>query len=259
MWGRCPMRLCDVGVVGASGRLGSRIVAQATELGHGVTLRAGRGYWTGGVPGVLIDASAPVTLPRIVDFCATHRVPLVSVISGLTDSDRRLLADLSRDVVVLRADNLSLGHYLQKYLVTALAAMLAGAHQPAAEWHVLDRHPATKQHRPSATATALVAALQSSGATDVGLDSVRGGLPVCDHTVETVIGQETVAVSHGVRDWAAYAASAVGAARWLQRRSTQAPSAGLLTMDDYYAQYAAAAFPITAPPLSTLAPEGVRS
>ena len=218
------MRLCDVGVVGANGRLGSRVVAQATALGHGVTLRAGRGYWTGGVPGVLIDASAPVMLPRIVDFCAKHRVPLVSVISGLTDSDRRLLAEVSRDVAVLRADNLSLGHYLQKYLVTALAA-----------------------------------AVRSTGAADVGLDSVRGGLPVCDHTVETVIGQETVAVSHGVQDWAAYAASAVGAARWLQQRSTQAPSAGLLTMDDYYAQYAAAAFPITAPPISTLAPEGVRS
>jgi len=258
------MRLCDVGVVGASGRLGSRIVAQATELGHGVTLRAGRGYWTGGVPGVLIDASAPVALPRIVDFCATHRVPLVSVISGLTDSDRRLLADLSRDVVVLRADNLSLGHYLQKYLVTALAAMLAGEHQPAAEWHVLDRHPATKQHRPSATATALVAALQSSGATDVGLDSVRGGLPVCDHTVETVIGQETVAVSHSVREWSAYAGSAVRAAQWLHEGSMRAKSSGprtggFLSMDDYYAQYSAAAFPIVTTPPITTSPEGVRS
>jgi 4-hydroxy-tetrahydrodipicolinate reductase len=258
------MRPGDLGVVGATGRLGSRIVAQATELGHCVTLRAGRGYWTGGVPDVLIDVSAPAMLPRIVDFCATHRIPLLSAISGLSDSDRRLLTELSRDVPVLRADNLSLGHYLQKYLVTALAAMVAGAHRPAAEWHVLDRHPSTKQHRPSATATVLAAALRSTGATDVGLDSVRGGLPVCDHTVETVIGQETVAVSHGVRDWSAYAASAVRAAHWLQQRSRPEPSPGLLTMDDYYAQYSAAAFPITAPPstappISTVAPEGVRS
>ena len=65
--------------------------------------------------------------------------------------------------------------------------------------------------------SALAAAVRSTGATDVGLDSVRGGLPVCDHTVETVLGQETVAVSHGVRDWSAYAGSAIFAAQWLHQ------------------------------------------
>jgi len=257
------MRPCDLGVVGANGRLGSRVVAQATALGDRVTLRAGRGYWTGGVPDVLIDASAPDLLARTVDFCAVHRIPLLSTISGLSDSDRALLAELSREVLVLRADNLSLGHYLQRCLVTALGTMVAGAGRPA-EWHVLDRHPATKQHRPSATGTALAAAVRSTGAADVGLDSVRGGLPVCDHTVETVIGQETVAVSHGVREWSAYAGSAVRAAQWLHEGSMRAKSSGphtggFLSMDDYYAQYSAAAFPIVTTPPITTSPEGVRS
>ena len=85
--------------------------------------------------------------------------------------------------------------------------------------------------------------MRSEGATDVGVDSVRGGLPVCDHTVETVIGQETVAVFHSVRDWSAYATSAVHAAQWLY----QVRSQGLLSMDDYYGQVLATSPHLAAP------------
>jgi 4-hydroxy-tetrahydrodipicolinate reductase len=253
------MRRCELGVVGANGRLGSRILAQAAESGHGVTLRAGRGYWTGGVPDVLIDVSAPELLPRIAEFCADQHIPLLSTTSGLGDADRALLAELSRDVWVLRADNLSLGHYLQRYLVTVLASMVASADRPAAGWHVLDRHPATKQHRPSATAVALIQAVRLSGATDVGLDSVRGGLPVCEHTVESVLGQESVAVSHSVRDVAAYAGSAVLAAQWLHLLATGPQRNGFAVMDDYYAQCFAAALPIASTAITATALEGVRS
>src|SRR3954471_18199077 len=106
------MRPCDLGVVGDRGRLGSRVATQAGELGHAVTLRAGRGYWTGTVPDVLIDVSAPEMLPRTAEFCSDHRVPLLNAVSGLSESDRALLTELGRDVPVLKADNLSFGHYL---------------------------------------------------------------------------------------------------------------------------------------------------
>lgn len=238
---------CELGVVGAGGRLGARIVAAAQQQGLDVTLVAGRGYWRGGVPAVLVDSSTPEMLPRIVGFCAQNGVPLLSAVSGLTENDLGMLAALGREVAVLRADNLSVGHYLQKNLITALAAMVA-ATQRTSRWHVLDRHPATKRDRPSATALALAWAARSAGATDVGLDSVRAGLPVCDHTVETVIGEETLAVSHTVRDWSSYAATAVHAAQWL----SHVPSGGLLSMDDYYGQLLAAPRP------AALVDEGAR-
>jgi 4-hydroxy-tetrahydrodipicolinate reductase len=206
-------------------------------------LVAGRNYWRGGVPDVLIDVSVPEMLPRIADFCAQNNVRLVSAVSGLTECDLATLAALGRDVAVLRADNLSLGYYLQKCLITSLATMVAATSPNDSGWHVLDRHPSTKRHRPSATAQALAQAVRSEGATDVGVDSVRSGLPVCDHTVETVIGQEKVAVFHSVRDWSAYATSAVHAAQWLY----QVPSEGLRCMDDYYNQVQAPSPHLAAP------------
>jgi 4-hydroxy-tetrahydrodipicolinate reductase len=241
---------CELGVVGAGGRLGARIAATASELGHRVTFVAGRNYWRGGIPDVLIDVSVPEMLPRIADFCAQNNVRLLSAVSGLTECDLAMLAALGRDVAVLRADNLSLGHYLQKCLITSLATMVAATHPDDSGWHVVDRHPATKRHRPSATAEALAQAVRSiTGAIYVGVDSVRGGLPVCDHTVETVIGEETVAVLHSVRDWSAYATSAAHAAQWLY----QVRSQGLLTMDDFYGQVLAAS-----PHLAALTPKGAR-
>jgi 4-hydroxy-tetrahydrodipicolinate reductase len=234
---------CELGVVGAGGRLGARIAATASELGLNVTFVAGRNYWRGCIPDVLIDVSVPEMLPRIADFCAQNSIRLVSAVSGLTESDLERLAALGRDVAVLRADNLSLGHYLQKCLITSLATMVASASPDDTGWHVLDRHPSTKRDRPSATAQALAQAVRSEGATDVGVDSVRGGLPVCDHTVETVIGQETVAVFHSVRDWSTYATSAVHAAQWLY----QVRPHGLLSMDDYYGQVLAPSPHLAAP------------
>ncbi len=241
---------CELGVVGAGGRLGARVAATAGELGLSVTCVAGRGYWRGGIPDVLVDVSVPEMLPRIADFCAQNGVRLLSAVSGLTEYDLGMLAALGRDVAVLRADNLSLGHYLQKCLITSLATMVAATDHDDSGWHVVDRHPATKRHRPSATAQALAQAVRSTtGVTDVGVDSVRGGLPVCDHTVETVIGDETVAVFHSVRDWSSYATSAVHAAQWLY----QVPSQGLLSMDDYYGQVLA-----PSPSLAALRPKGAR-
>lgn len=224
------MPRCDIGVIGAQGRLGREIVARAGELGHRVSLTGGRTQWRGDTADVIVDASAPAALPGVVAFCRERRIPLLSTVSGLSPDDFGLLASLADEVPVLRADNLSLGHHLQKTLVRLLAATIRGRGLPATQWHVVDRHPATKRDRPSATAQVLAAAVGAVSGGTVDVDSVRSGLAVCDHSVEAVLDQETLTLSHHVGDRSVYADTAVRAAVWLHRISTP----GMLFMDDYF-------------------------
>jgi 4-hydroxy-tetrahydrodipicolinate reductase len=223
----------NIGVIGADGRLGSRIVRAATDTGATVGLRGTRGGWIGDVPDVVVDVSSASALSDVVDYCRKHGVPLLSATSGLTQEDRAALRELSAEVGVLRADNLSLGNYLQRSIATALGPFLDRLHaERLGSVSIVDRHPAYKVDRPSATALALRDRLLAgvSGAIEVGVDSVRAGMPVCEHDVRLSLGDEEVVVQHAVRDWAAYSTVAVRAALWLADRDR--PS--LHTMDDFY-------------------------
>ena len=223
----------SVGVVGIAGRLGSRIAEAAGRLGVPVVLRATRGSWAGERPDVLVDVSTATAFPAVADYCRTHSVALLSATSGLTAAHRAALADLADEVPVLRADNLSLGGYLHRGLTARLAPALARlAADGLASAGVVDRHPAYKVDRPSATALALRSRLTEGAgpAPEVGIDSIRAGVPVCEHDVRIALGDEELILRHAVRDWAAYSAMAVRAAVWLHER----PGPGLRTMDDFY-------------------------
>lgn len=222
----------SLGVIGAQGRLGSRIASAATDLGVTVTLRGVRGGWTGDVPEVVVDVSAAAALPDVVAYCRKHGVALLSATSGLTAADRGELSELSAGVAVLRADNLSLGNYLQRHVVAALGPLIGGLHAAGiGSVGIVDRHPVYKKDSPSATALALRDRVLAgtSGSVEPGISSVRAGLPVCEHDVRIGLGDEELVVTHAVRDWSAYAAVAVRAALWLTGRRP-----GLYTMDDYY-------------------------
>lgn len=223
----------SIGVIGAEGRLGSRIVTAAGAMGVEVTLRGTRRDWSGGVPDAVVDVSLAPALPTVLDYCRANKVPLLSASSGLTADDRGALRELSQQVAVLRADNLSLGNYLQRGLVSRLGPMFGRLHaEGLGSVTVVDRHPTYKVDRPSATALVLAdrAREGTDGTLDVRVESIRAGIPVCEHDVRLALGDEELVVRHAVRDWAAYAPVAVRAALWLAAQS----AAGLHSMDDFY-------------------------
>lgn len=223
----------SIGVIGIAGRLGSRVAAAAERLGVPVVLHGTRAAWTGPAPDVLIDVSTAAALPAVAEYCRDHRVALLSATSGLTPEHRGVLQRLSAQVPVLRAGNLSLGGYLQRTLTMRLAPFVAAlAVDGLATAGIVDRHPAYKQDRPSATALLLRDNLTDgiAGAPQVSVDSIRAGVPVCEHDVRVTLGDEELVLTHAVRDWAAYSVMAVRAASWLADRH----DCRLYTMDDFY-------------------------
>ncbi|MDG4794546.1 dihydrodipicolinate reductase C-terminal domain-containing protein [Micromonospora sp. WMMD1082] len=239
--------MSSLGVVGARGRLGRRVVAAAEAAGVPVVMTAGQDGWVGRPPDVLVDATPAAALPDVIAYCRRHRTPLLSAGSGLGPADRAGLATLAAEVPVLRAENLSIGHHLHVEAVRLLAPLWSALRAPdTGEVTVLDRHPSYKVDRPSATALALRDCVTGAATApvEVAVDSVRAGLPVSEHEVRLTLPDEEVVVGHRVRDWAAYGAVAVRAARWLAAR----PLPGRWTIHDFYRSLAGAP-PVDHPPV----------
>jgi 4-hydroxy-tetrahydrodipicolinate reductase len=218
-----------VGVVGR-GRLGRAVLEGCAEQGLPVVLTASTDGWMAdAVPDVLIDASAPAAQDAVLKYCQTNEVALIECVSDVDAEQWTDLEDLAAIVPVLRATNLAVGHFLQSRLVEHLAAFPL-RHPFVPETSVWERHPATKAHRPSATAVALADTwVTATGTAPVDVSSLRSGLAVSEHEITWTWGAETLSLRHGVGSFAAAAQGAVAAVRWLHGREP-----GLVGTRDLY-------------------------
>ncbi|MFI9413042.1 dihydrodipicolinate reductase C-terminal domain-containing protein [Nocardia gamkensis] len=203
-----------VAVVGATGRLGRAVVAACERAGVPVVTTANSTGWTVGdrAPGVVIDAARPAALDAVADYCARTGAALLSCVSGRPPNAEQTFAVLAQRVPVMIAANLSPLHWVQAR-AAELAARLAVALVPDAEFTVLDRHPTTKLDAPSATAKNLAAVLPDGAA----VLAQRYGMPVSDHRVVISSAGESWELSHRVRDLCGPAVAALSLAGWLER------------------------------------------
>lgn len=224
--------LHSLGVVGASGRLGTSIVALARERGVALPVLASRrtGWTIERRPDAMVDASHRSALPEVIAYCEREAVPLVCATSQLDAEDLRSLAELARCVAVVRAANLSLGHYLQTQAIAAIERCLT-RRGDAVEVHIVDRHPAHKPDRPSATALRLAELCQPHHGSVV-VESLRHGLAVADHRIGWTLAGEDLVIEHRVVDRTTAARGALAAAAWCAGRGP-----GLSDMTDVYHAY----------------------
>ncbi len=224
-----------VGLVGASGRLGTAIAQALADAGTPVVPGFGRSDdWSAApVPGVLIDAATADACARTADYCRAHGIRLISCASALDEESVELIALAAREIPVVRATNLSLGHWLQRRAMAEIARARAAFPENAGS-AVAERHPVTKRDRPSASALGLAGHWNRLTGQQAGVDARRGGLAVSEHLFELTLGRETLTLHHDVRDLGAPARGAVLAAGWIRRAAP-----GLWSMDDVYEDFIA--------------------
>jgi 4-hydroxy-tetrahydrodipicolinate reductase len=192
---------------------------------------------------VAIDFTLPAAVPANLAACQASGCRLVMGTTGLTAEHVALLDKTSEEISILYGRNLSIGVNVFTELARQAARYLGS------EWDVeiTEAHHRYKLDAPSGTALQLGEAVADERGTDldavavvgrsghtgerpvgaIGINSIRAGNIVGDHTVAFVSDTETVELTHHAVDRELFASGALRAAEWLQN---QPP--GLFSMRD---------------------------
>jgi len=256
-----------VGVNGAAGRMGQRIVALChadPELKVAAALEAPKSphidHDAGEIAGigridvpirteltdrvdVVIDFSTPDGLLRIADVCADRQIPLVAATTGLNDKQKERVLSVAQVTPVVLAPNMSLAVNLTMKLVREAARVLKNLPQ-GVDVEIIERHHRFKEDAPSGTALAFGQIVADEmgqtnhvhgrhgrpGArprTEIGYHALRTGDNVGEHTIVFGMIGETIDIHVRGHNRDSYAFGALAAARFLV---TCKP--GLYTMND---------------------------
>jgi 4-hydroxy-tetrahydrodipicolinate reductase len=192
---------------------------------------------------VVIDFTTPAASVQHAQLCAERGVALVVGTTGFSAQAKAELAGCSQRAPILMAPNMSVGVNLLFRLVGEAARALG----PAYEVEIVELHHRNKADAPSGTALRLaeVAAdalgldAQSAGVYarhgqvgarkpgTIGVQTLRGGDVVGEHTVYFLADGERLELSHRASSRDNFARGAVRAARFLVGKP-----AGLYDMQD---------------------------
>jgi 4-hydroxy-tetrahydrodipicolinate reductase len=183
------------------------------------------------VPGqVLIETAPRAAALAHARLAAESGVPTLMATTGFEPAERRALEAHAARIPLLIAPNLSLGVAVLTDLVARASRALGGYHL-----EVLELHHARKRDAPSGTAWALGRAAAEArgqdverdailarageigprGEAEIGMQSLRGGDVVGEHTVFLFGPTERLELTHRAASRDAFAAGALAAARFL--------------------------------------------
>ena len=250
-----------VGIHGASGRMGTRLIQliavdQELELGAALD-RAGHpqlGEDAGSLAGVsplgvalATSLSADAGLDVVIDFsspegslavarnCAGAKIPLVVGTTGFDPGQRAALESLAERIPMLIAPNMSRAVNLLMRLVRETARALG----KEADIAIIERHHRTKKDAPSGTALRLadfarkgLSATTSGdpgkpGHAEISMHALRVADSPGEHTVVFAMLGETIELSHRALNRDGFARGALDAAKFLAGKP-----AGLYSMED---------------------------
>jgi 4-hydroxy-tetrahydrodipicolinate reductase len=235
----------SIGIIGANGRMGRAIAAQAAGLEADIAGGVGRGTAGGAVSlarraDVLIDFSSPDALADTLAAAQEAGTPLVIGTTGLGPDHHAAIDAAARTIPVLQTANTSLGVNLLAALVEQAARRLG----PDWDIDIVEMHHRHKVDAPSGTALLLgAAAAAGRGGAQGTLDrfahdgrreeggiyyaSLRGGSVAGDHQVVFAAEGERIELGHRAESREIFARGAIRAALWLVGRP-----AGRYTMAD---------------------------
>jgi 4-hydroxy-tetrahydrodipicolinate reductase len=256
-----------IGVNGAAGRMGQRVVALAVQdhslkvvaayeapnsqrLGQDAGELAGIGPIgvlvtsdIGEAPDVIIDFSVPEGAVRIAGVCEARRIPLVVATTGLTLEQREKILVAAQVTPVLMSPSMSLSVNIAMKLVAEAGRVLRD--QPnGVDVEIIERHHRFKEDAPSGTALKfgeIVAGVMGQTEhihgrhgrpgkrppTEIAYHALRVGDNVGEHTIVFGMPGETLEVTVRGQSRDSYAVGALTAAKYITTKG-----AGLYSMAD---------------------------
>ncbi len=211
-------------IIGISGRMGVELVTLAPEAGFqvrsGVALQAARRGEIEIVTRVqdlkpadvdlVIDFSLPELTDDVITWCETNAKPLVSGVTGISESQKTAFQRAARKIPVIWSSNMSLGIAVLTRLLAGLKAL------EGFDFQIEETHHNRKKDAPSGTALSLQTALKTALGRDLPEPlSIRGGGVFGIHRVMALGEEETLTLEHTALNRRVFARGALRASRWL--------------------------------------------
>jgi 4-hydroxy-tetrahydrodipicolinate reductase len=235
-------------ITGKSGRMGQALI-EAASANPEVTVAATHDVGENLDEAMrkadcVIDFTVHSFTAQVVASAVKHGTLLVIGTTGHTDEERAIIRNAAETLPVVYASNYSVGVNTLFWLTRQAARVLT---QDRFDIEVTEMHHRHKIDSPSGTARTLLEILNEETHTsydsdithgrfgnigprtarEIGMHTLRGGDVVGDHTVIFAADGERVELSHKASSRLTFAAGAVRAAVWLQRKP-----AGLYDMQD---------------------------
>lgn len=244
-----------IGIHGAAGRMGARLIALAAadpalrlvaaldRAGHpriGEDIGPFHGLAPLGVPlsdridgeiGAIIDFSGPEATLSLAKACAERGIPLVVGTTGFSAEQDAKLGELARVVPLLVSPNMSRAVNLTMRLAEQAARLLGDT----ADIEVMERHHNQKKDAPSGTAVRIVDLIRAATGIDrvvpgrhgitgarprdeIGVHALRCGDNPGEHTVVFGMPGEVIEITHRAYNRDGFASGALDAAKWLVKQ-----------------------------------------
>jgi 4-hydroxy-tetrahydrodipicolinate reductase len=203
--------MTKIAIIGAAGRMGTRLVALAREHDCEVVARVtSDADELSGVPQVLIDFSAPAATRKWLDVARKRHIRMLIGTTGLTAEDQQTIDAAAGEVAVMQSPNMSLGVAVLYELARRAAELL-----DEADIDIVEAHHRTKKDAPSGTALGLAKAI---GTKSIPIHSLRIGDEVGRHTAFFGLPGERLELAHVATNRDTFARGALRAAKWLARQ-----------------------------------------
>ncbi|HLL52345.1 MAG TPA: 4-hydroxy-tetrahydrodipicolinate reductase [Myxococcaceae bacterium] len=182
---------------------------------------------------VVIDFTAPKASVAHARLCAERKVAIVIGTTGLEPADKAAIAGYAKQTPIVLAPNTSVG----VNVVFQIAGVLARALGDGYDVDILEAHHRMKKDAPSGTALELARVVAEAlgrsredyrmaregqigarPAKEIGVQTLRGGDVVGEHTVYFFGAGERVELTHRATNRDQFAKGALRAAKWLAGR-----------------------------------------
>lgn len=192
-------------------------------------------------PDILIDFSNPENLDMILQYAMSKKCGVVIATTGYTPEQEIKIAELAKEVPVIKSANFSLGITVMKHVLEDIIPVL----KEAFDIEVLEKHHNKKADSPSGTAKMLVDVIDRTGDFDkkygrvgiglrgkeIGIHAIRGGTIVGEHTVMFAGEDEIIEIKHVATSKRIFAIGALEAARFLHQKKVEG-KAGMYSVDE---------------------------
>jgi len=187
----------------------------------------------------LIEFTSPSATLSHLEECVKLDIPMIIGTTGFEELQLKQIEESAKKIPIVMAPNYSIGINLMAKVIKELASALPESY----DLEVIEAHHALKKDAPSGTAPRLGRALAEGRKTylekviclhregntgerkpgQIGIQTIRGGDIVGDHTVIFAGPGERIEVTHRAHSRKNFASGALKAAKWLwpgeERRS----------------------------------------